>query len=143
MKNNNKLSIYTSLAGGGLGALLLGALLFTLSGAIAAPTAQPPDGNPSFPAQGVNGVDGTDGISGFRIAQQTWQASTFAKGVVVGCLSNEYAVGCSHTCTSGADDTNSWPTDERTCQGHEATDGNHAGGSDTCTLYAHCLEFTN
>jgi hypothetical protein len=63
--NKNKTSVTLSLIGGGVGAVLIGILFFTLSGAFASPTLEAPNGNPPWPpAEGVAGPAGPAGPQG-------------------------------------------------------------------------------
>ena len=126
--------------GGIAGAILTFLSILTLTAVLAAPTAPPPDGNPPYPAAGPPGppgANGTDGISGFRLVSRLVDGNTFAAGITVSCATDEYLVGCSHTCTAGIQDTLSWPIDNRTCRGYESNNNTHGGN---CTLIAHCLK---
>lgn len=55
---------FSGILGGFIGAGIMGAVFFTFSYVIAAPTQAPPNGNPSFPLQGPQGPQGNNGNNG-------------------------------------------------------------------------------
>lgn len=140
MKHLNLSQMVLSLLGMMFGVIIMGLTFVTISSVIASPIDPPPDGNPTYPSQGPEGPQGAPGanaIGTFRLVKQAFTGNQFAEGVSISCAANEYLVDCSHTCNKGSDDTQSWPINNTTCQGHEASDKGHSG---QCILIAHCLK---
>ena len=140
MKRIKTSQLFLSLLGSMFGVVIMGLAFIAVSLVLASPASPPPDGNPPYPAKGPEGPPGKagiDAISSFRTVELFVTGNQFAAGVTVSCASDEYVVDCSHTCTKGEADTQSWPIDNRTCKGHESDNNTHGG---TCTLIAHCLK---
>lgn len=73
---------------------------------------------------------------GFAFTVTRRDGASSSKSSSVSCLTGETLVGCSHSCSGGGDNTDSWPSNSNTCTWAE-TGGSH---SSPCVVQAFCMK---